>query len=598
MSLVPINSQPCHLCYAPAAPLKCGSCKVTKYCSKECQTIDWKLVHRYLCAPQGKSPKPIQGKVVFTECCESIRSPKNPVGMTTLHRLIIEDHKTMIPPELFLSVHHVITSRKTTPAIMESLMQPVKKNELTQIFLPGAERPLDQKEFFQITGLHYTGNGIFMLPEDIMKYYLDPEQQFDNERVLNSNNPKDAKIIDAFKLSPPELELCEESPIMGRGMKARTSIERDQLICCMGGQLASISDIRTRFYENQVGFGTKEESSVFPMNFKYDSHSGAGTFINCGPPNCRLIRVVEDNGLPPAFYLIALKEIKTNEWIHLDYDTHHSVKIRKHILTEASYEEVVHFCQEMLSQPKQVDLIKMILANLHLRDAASIAAVAQFYPQFPHIKNMMRYILSLPTLFFKLHLQNVLNPELMIPFLEDMRIKKLFRNDRWLESPSNYPTLLRGVFDLSMEFQMKIEQAAASLSNRNFVDFLKDIVSHPSPLILNELEAYLKKAELNEQLHEYGDDDFAFYDEATFPDFDFDSFLTKWNELQEMPYIAASRPLIIKIIKLYQKAVDHNHPKRKLAMETIFNLVPVYDLRKMPLDSYLSADNSDDERKE
>lgn len=54
----------------PKLPL-CGNCKAVRYCSKECQRVDWKRRHKQLCGnpnnPDYKGPRGIPG-------------PEGPVG--------------------------------------------------------------------------------------------------------------------------------------------------------------------------------------------------------------------------------------------------------------------------------------------------------------------------------------------------------------------------------------------------------------------------------------------------------------------------------------------------------------------------------------
>jgi hypothetical protein len=46
--LPPIESTMCNFC-GEKATLKCGACKCTYYCGKECQLTDWKKSHKHIC---------------------------------------------------------------------------------------------------------------------------------------------------------------------------------------------------------------------------------------------------------------------------------------------------------------------------------------------------------------------------------------------------------------------------------------------------------------------------------------------------------------------------------------------------------------------
>lgn len=348
----------CHYCFKDPALKICGSCKISRYCSGDCQKLSW-TTHKVWC--QSKNAL-------------DIYRAEHPVKKLPLVLCFAAyDKLDRIPPAINETLYNekIATLQGGRSSEEVETLAHVPTSGPTIMFedLDGSRRILTQEEYFQKFGTYFV-KGVHVFGEEAITFLTQNHRQ-PNGFTLDASDPNEFPPIERFRSSPPPLvvrmESPEECPQMGLGLFATTFLPKGTIVCSFGGHLTAEKRHSRKSYLDSIS------CEVGPKIWQLDQAytSGTGRFMNDGPANLAPVRLCDSpQRAEELLVYITLRDVNEGEALHTYYGPTHPIRQQEYAIPAPYEKELALFCREHLSSARLLknmfdSFAEMSLATLH-----------------------------------------------------------------------------------------------------------------------------------------------------------------------------------------------------------------------------------------
>lgn len=410
----------CDNCGKPASK-SCNQCKLVNYCDANCQKTAW-TIHKKICVP--------------TSQIERYTTLDNQ-GLTPLHYAVLRGKESTLLPAQQAQLSLVKDSFNGTPADLKNHLAPASNDliSLKMITSDGKVTPLTQDKFLELTGVRFK-DGYMASPEVLLDLHSNSGKYKSINQSIDHIENTDTKVL-LFDSNPPIVYLAEEQPGMGLGVQAGQDIKKGELICCTGGELVITrrNTYRSAMYNVQ-------------KFISQDSFSGPAVFIYDGPPNCGFNCIKNYKGIPEYSVVVALRDIKKGEFLHLNYGPDHGLRGGEYTITPQADKEIENFCQN------------------------------SFYKEQENIyeTNCFLYIWGVSSLFIQLHLRETLDVKKTKDLMRNLVMKHPPTYYQFYDSILTFIDKIHGLKKKDEKIISLIEGLSKSLSEAAFVQMLLEMM--------------------------------------------------------------------------------------------------------------------------
>ncbi len=409
----------CDHCNKEGPKSNCGRCKLVKYCGAECQKAAWKAQHQCMCVAKTD---PLNTKAYLSSAQGKPFAP--------IHYAALFGKWEMMPSEIQAHYRTAATKEGATPEDFHNLTADSQEG-ITSAYVEGRENPLTQEEYHALTGTWYR-NGPKMSSRDVLKFYENPLRS-PKSSDLSGKNPTHTAVFERFNQNPPRIALIQESPVMGKGLRADESICEGEVVCSFGGELKMAPSVSMNDIRLNVLFMNEQT-----MSLQLAKYTNLGAFSNDGPPNCMIAHIFH-RGLPPSAILRARCPINKGEFLHWNYGGEHPIKLAAYSLTGEGEAKVRSFCEEKLQTAQGYQSMRSVLVQAR-----------ETYEQ-----EMLLYLLATPQVLLEFVLKGVLDPKKLRSFLKSPEVRAHLQINRIIIDENTYQRVLSQLAKISQNEECK-----------------------------------------------------------------------------------------------------------------------------------------------